>query len=273
MLNRLTIILAAVAALCIPSTALAQDAAPIDPATVVALLSAHSWAALAAVVIPLLLHLAQRGVYPLGLVVPAAVQPALVTVLSIAAGVADAVAGGTPWRPALAGGVAAALVALRLSPAAPAPADGQPQANPAGAAPEAPREAPTVPPVVSGLLLALGGLVLAGALTGCTGPLDAAVRAANGARAIGDAARTAITAACVPAYRAANTAAALAAVDAKCLPAERAYVDLAVAHAGAVVALQRAQLGQATEAEAAAAAQAVGQSAAVLATAVRGVAP
>lgn len=164
---------------------------------------------------------------------------------------------GAPEIAQLVGGVAAALLgAWARSSAAPA------AEKPA---------APTVPPVVGGLLLALGGLVLAGALTGCAHPLDTAVRAANGARAVGESARTAITAACVPAYKAANTAAQLAAVDARCLPAERAYVALAVAHAAAVVELQRAQLGQVTAADALAAAQAVGRAGADLAAAVKAV--
>ena len=68
-------LLAAVAALLVPSVALAQDGAAVDPAALVALLSAHSWAALAAVAIPLVLHLAQADVHPLGLTLPAAWRP------------------------------------------------------------------------------------------------------------------------------------------------------------------------------------------------------
>jgi len=128
---------------------------------------------------------------------------------------------------------------------------------------------PAVPPVPPLALLAIGCLALAG----CTRPIDTAIRTTNGARAVGETARAVITAACVPAYRAANTSAQLAAVDARCLPAERAYRVYAAAHATAVVAVQRAQLGLVTEADALAAAVAVGQAGGELAAAVQGVSP
>lgn len=139
-----------------------------------------------------------------------------------------------------------------------------------GAPPAAPAEkpaAPTVPPVPPLALLVIACL----AVVGCARPIDTAIRATNGARSVGETARTAITAACVPAYKAANTSVELAAVDARCLPAERAYRVYAAAHAVAVVAIQRAQLGAATEADALAAALAVGQAGAQLADAVQGV--
>ena len=129
--------------------------------------------------------------------------------------------------------------------------------------------APAVPPVPPLALLAIGCLALAG----CTRPIDTAIRTTNGARAVGETARAVITAACVPAYRAANTSAQLAAVDARCLPAERAYRVYAAAHATAVVAVQRAQLGLVTEADALAAAVAVGQAGGELAAAVQAVTP
>ena len=159
-----------------------------------------------------------------------------------------------------AGAIGTALLGALSRSSAPAPAGEKPAA-------------PAVPPVVGGLLLALGGLVLAGALTGCTRPIDTAIRTTNGARAVGETARAVITAACVPAYRAANTSAQLAAVDARCLPAERAYRVYAAAHATAVVAVQRAQIGLVTEADALAAAVALGKAGGELAAAVQAVAP
>jgi len=129
--------------------------------------------------------------------------------------------------------------------------------------------APTVPPLPLLAVLCIACL----AVVGCTRPIDTAIRATNGARSVGETARAVITAACVPAYRAANTAAQLAAVDARCLPAERAYRVYAAAHATAVVAVQRAQLGIVTEADALAAAIAVGQAGGELAAAVQAVAP
>ena len=129
--------------------------------------------------------------------------------------------------------------------------------------------APTVPPVPPLAVLVIACL----ALVGCARPIDTAIRTTNGARAVGETARAVITAACVPAYRAANTAAQLAAADARCLPAERAYRVYAAAHATAVVAVQRAQLGLVTEADALAAAVAVGQAGGELAAAVQAVTP
>ena len=129
--------------------------------------------------------------------------------------------------------------------------------------------APAVPPVPPlGVLM-----VVCLALAGCASPITTAIRTTNGARAVGETARAVITAACVPAYRAANTAAQLAAVDARCLPAERAYRVYAAAHATAVVAVQRAQIGLVTEADALAAAVALGKAGGELAAAVQAVAP
>ena len=108
--------------------------------------------------------------------------------------------------------------------------------------------------------------------SGCARPLDAAIVAVNAARDVGASAHDAIEAACVPAYRAATDKTAVAAVDARCVPAERAYRVYRAAHATAVVAVQRAQLGLATEADALAAARAVGQAGAELAATVRAVA-
>ncbi len=136
--------------------------------------------------------------------------------------------------------------------------------------------APPAPPLPALLLGAGVGLLVVApvlALAGCVSPLTAAIASANSARAIGDASRTVITAYCVPAYRAANTAAQLATVDARCLPAERAYVAFAGKHAAAVVLLQRAQLGLSSEADALAGARAVGQAGAALAAALPAVSP
>lgn len=134
--------------------------------------------------------------------------------------------------------------------------------------------APTVPPGVAGVLLAIALGTVAGLVAaGCARPIDTAIRATNGARSVGETARTAITAACVPAYRAANTSAALAAVDARCVPAERAYVTYAAAHAVAVATVQLAQAGQASEADAVAAAQGVERAGVALVAAVKAVAP
>lgn len=129
--------------------------------------------------------------------------------------------------------------------------------------------APTVPPVPPLALLVIACL----AVVGCARPIDTAIRATNGARSVGETARTAITAACVPAYKAANTSVELAAVDARCLPAERAYRVYAAAHAVAVATVQLAQAGQASEADAVAAALAVGRAGAALVDAVKAVAP
>ena len=117
--------------------------------------------------------------------------------------------------------------------------------------------------------LALAALV--GALAGCTHPIDAAVRAANGARDVGVVAHDAIEAACVPAYRAA-TRETLPAVEARCDAASRAYRLYASSWALAVVAIQRAQLGIGSEADAVGAALAAGRAGAELAAAVREVA-
>lgn len=135
---------------------------------------------------------------------------------------------------------------------------GAPPAAPAADVPKA----PTVPPLP---LFALAAL----ALVGCARPLDAAVTAANIGRDVGLAAHDTIAAACVPAYKAAADKAAIAAVDAKCQPAERAYRTYAALHLAAVVAIQRAQVGAAPEAEALAAARAVAQAGGALASAVR----
>ncbi len=149
------------------------------------------------------------------------------------------------------------------------PGDGTAQPNPSGQAPAAPK----LPPGVTGLLLA-GALVIgfAGAcVTGCAHPLDTAITSVNTAREAGMVAHDVIEATCVPAYKAAATPAALAAVDAKCVPAEKAYQVFSGAHAVAVVAVQRAQLGVATEADAIAAAVALGKASAGLVSALQAV--
>ena len=117
--------------------------------------------------------------------------------------------------------------------------------------------------------LALAALV--GALAGCTHPIDVAVRAANGARDVGAVAHAAIQSACVPAYRAA-TRETLASIEARCDAASRAYRLYASSWALAVVAIQRAQLGIGSEADAVESALLAGRAGADLAEAVREVA-
>lgn len=118
---------------------------------------------------------------------------------------------------------------------------------------------------------ALAAAAFSLALVGCTRPLDVAVRAANGARDVGVVAHDAIEGACVPAYRAA-TRETLPAVEARCDAASRAYRVYASSWALAVVAIQRAQLGLASEADAVAAALAAGKAAGELSAAVQAVA-
>jgi hypothetical protein len=117
----------------------------------------------------------------------------------------------------------------------------------------------------------LAAAALAGALAGCTHPLDVAVRAANGSREVGMIAHDAIEHVCVPAYRTA-TRETLPQVEARCDAASKAYRVYAAAWSVAVVAIQRAQLGLASEADAVAAALAAGKAAGELSVAVQAVA-
>ena len=155
---------------------------------------------------------------------------------------------------AFAGAIATALLGAWARSSTPAPAAEKPAA-------------PAVPPVPPLALLVIACL----AVVGCARPIDTAIRAANVGRDVGLAAHDAIEGACVPAYKAATDKAAIAAVDAKCLPAEKAYRLYAAAHTAAVLIIQRAQLGLATEADALAAAKAVGQAGGALASAVQAV--
>jgi hypothetical protein len=116
----------------------------------------------------------------------------------------------------------------------------------------------------------LAAAALALALVGCTHPIDVAVRAANGSREVGMIAHDAIEHVCVPAYRAA-TRETLPQVEARCDAASRAYRVYAASWSVAVVAIQRAQLGLASEADAVAAALAAGRAGADLSAAVQAV--
>lgn len=154
---------------------------------------------------------------------------------------------GIPELVAFGGGVATIIVgALTRS----APADAAPKA-------------PAVPPLPA--LLAL-------ALLGCASPLDSAIRATNASREAGVLAHDTIQAVCLPAYRTA-TRETLPATEAACGPALAAYRVYARAHVVAVVAVQRAELGLATEAQALAAAVALGRASVGLVAAVQAVAP
>ncbi len=176
-----------------------------------------------------------------------------------------------PWV-ATVGGLLVALgggVGLHLAADAPRGTigTGQPQPNAPAEAPPAPAARSAAVTPVGMTLLALGAL----SLTACARPLDTAINAANVSRDIGLAAHDAIAGYCVPAYKAAADKAAIVVVDAKCLPAERAYRLYAAAHTTAVLVIQRAALGLATDQDALVAAVAIGRAGADLAAAVKAV--
>ena len=149
----------------------------------------------------------------------------------------------------LAGGVAAAVLGAWAR-------SGQAAEKPA---------APTVPPLAVLVIACL-------AMVGCARPLDTAIRTVNASREAGVLAHDVIEAACLPAYKAA-TRDTFAAVDARCKPALDGYRVYTRAHVLAVVAVQRAELGIASEADALAAALALGKAGGDLANAVKAVAP
>jgi hypothetical protein len=161
------------------ATVAPDGATAIDPTAVVALIQAHAWVPLAALAIHVVLRLLEADVHPTWLTVPPAWRPWLALALGQVAGVLDAVAQGATWRAAVVGGFVAASLVIwqRAVPGAqnvtPGEGTALPHAN--GEAPPAPR-APTVPPVVSGLLVVLALAAVLGALTSCTASQRATAR-------------------------------------------------------------------------------------------------
>lgn len=98
--------------------------------------------------------------------------------------------------------------------------------------------------VLVALVLTLGPLAL---LTGCRGPLDGAILAANTAREAGLVAAAELAASCTARYQVAS-ADEVPSIDARCLPLARAYAAHRAAHLALAAVLVRAERGEPVDA-------------------------
>lgn len=184
----------------------------IDIPAVLALLKAHAWIALAAILVGLLVRVLKSDV-KITPTIPARYRPFLALALGQLAAVLDHVASGTPWRDAAIGGFIAAVVAMVGHEAAIEKLRGGQELG-------APK-----PEAIAPLLLMVY-LVLGPSACGAQQRIvDAATVQANAMHELASEAGLVIREQCVAAYEAA-TAAEVPTIDRACMPATRAYLKI-----------------------------------------------